>query len=336
MSFASPSAPPPSARGSRIEILDALRGLAALAVVGYHYTTRYGELFGASPLPFGLPFGAYGVNLFFMISGFVIYMTLEATTRVGDFLVSRFSRLYPAFWTALSLTALVLLFADLPGRGVGLGQFLVNLTMLQEFVHVPAVDGVYWTLTVELRFYFWMLLLWLLGALRRPQWFVLPWLALALLRQYLPASVATALMLEYFPLFGFGIAVHALRRSAWRGRWAWAMALAALASAGPLNMLLMLLFGALLRWPPRWLNTAPLIWLGALSYPLYLVHQNIGYVIIRACGGGALGVLAALAGALLLAWCINTRVERPLIRAIRDTYRRRFPAPSVIKATNPM
>lgn len=54
----------------RILELDALRGLAALAVVLFHYTTRYDQLFGYSePLAVNVSWGHYGVDLFFMISG---------------------------------------------------------------------------------------------------------------------------------------------------------------------------------------------------------------------------------------------------------------------------
>jgi len=91
-----------SSPGPRLAQLDALRGVAALLVVGFHYTTRFDQLYGHAGEPLlSLPWGHYGVNLFFMISGFVIFMTLERTQRATDFVVSRFSRLYPAYWGAL-------------------------------------------------------------------------------------------------------------------------------------------------------------------------------------------------------------------------------------------
>jgi len=72
--------------------------LAAMAVVFFHFTTRFGELFKGDPSPsISFPTGYYGVNLFFIISGFVIFMTLERTKKPMDFVVSRFSRLFPAY-----------------------------------------------------------------------------------------------------------------------------------------------------------------------------------------------------------------------------------------------
>src|SRR5262245_55208370 len=78
--------------------LDVLRGLAAMTVVFFHFSrhgTRYFEAY-----PFDFWPGEFGVHLFFTISGFVIYFTLERSRTVGDFLFSRFSRLYPAYWAA--------------------------------------------------------------------------------------------------------------------------------------------------------------------------------------------------------------------------------------------
>ncbi|MEK4129105.1 acyltransferase [Solibacillus sp. FSL W8-0474] len=81
----------------RLTELDALRGLAALAVVIFHYTTRYNELFGHEKSSYlNFTFGHMGVNLFFMISGFVIFMTLRRINNVKEFAIKRAFRLYPA------------------------------------------------------------------------------------------------------------------------------------------------------------------------------------------------------------------------------------------------
>ncbi|MCM2335320.1 MAG: acyltransferase family protein, partial [Pseudomonas sp.] len=111
----------------RVVELDALRGLAALAVVAFHYTTHYQAQVGhAQPLGFGFPFGNYGVHLFFLISGFVIFMTLERTRSPLDFVVSRFSRLFPAYWAAMAVTAAVVYTVGLPGQRLPLRDLLLD------------------------------------------------------------------------------------------------------------------------------------------------------------------------------------------------------------------
>src|SRR2546430_2652712 len=92
----------------RFAELDLLRGVAALWVVLFHYTTQYSRLYVPDRrdlLGFEFPDGTLGVYLFFMISGFVIFMTLHRSERPLDFVVSRFARLYPAYWAGIVLTA---------------------------------------------------------------------------------------------------------------------------------------------------------------------------------------------------------------------------------------
>jgi peptidoglycan/LPS O-acetylase OafA/YrhL len=85
---------------SRIRFLDGLRGLAIFLVLGFHYT---GPTYAAK-LPYGnslawipvLDHGWIGVYLFFLISGYVIFMTLEKCATAGDFFQRRWLRLFPA------------------------------------------------------------------------------------------------------------------------------------------------------------------------------------------------------------------------------------------------
>ena len=172
-------------KADRLVEVDALRGVAALAVVLFHYTTRFTDLYqpGAQPAV-SFPSGHYGVNLFFIISGFVIFMTLEKTARPLDFVVSRFSRLFPAYWAAIFLTFSICHLLGLPGKLVSTGTALANLAMLHGLFGVGHVDGVYWTLEVELLFYCGMLLLYRLKWLDRLHLvlFALPVPATGLLR----------------------------------------------------------------------------------------------------------------------------------------------------------
>lgn len=106
----------PAARGSgraRLEELDLLRFLAALAVVVFHYMAASKSLWGVQPtriFPSVAPLsvlGILGVELFFVISGFVILMSVMGRTA-GEFAISRFTRLFPAYW--FSVLAIFLLY----------------------------------------------------------------------------------------------------------------------------------------------------------------------------------------------------------------------------------
>jgi peptidoglycan/LPS O-acetylase OafA/YrhL len=163
----SPAADPRPMSTARIEEIDCLRGIAALLVVFHHHLDRFVSASidsGASTAPFlwltgQIDFGRMGVCLFFGISGFVIGRSIlnHRAHHIRDFFISRFFRLYPAYWVSV-LLALVLI--PEPGWRV----FAANLTMLQDFLGIQRMQGLYWTLTVELIFYALTIILFLTGA----------------------------------------------------------------------------------------------------------------------------------------------------------------------------
>src|SRR5690606_40041197 len=131
-----------------------------------------------------------GVDLFFLISGFVVLMSSWGRTPRA-FAVSRLARLYPAYWLAVALTALVTVTLGRDMFEVSPFQVLVNLTMFQSVIDVPNVDVVYWTLWAEMRFYFLILAFAWLGMTRgRVMVLLWGWLAMTALVQLglLPGS----------------------------------------------------------------------------------------------------------------------------------------------------
>lgn len=153
----------------RLQRLDALRGLAAIAVVLFHFTSRFPEMYPGGRAPFSVDLGFYGVHLFFMISGFVIVMSIEHRSG-ASFVRSRFIRLYPAFWASVLLTTLVLTIDPVLGPPPGLVQILANLTMFEEFIKIPPIDGAYWSLTYELGFYAMMFGIFLTPLRKKLRW----------------------------------------------------------------------------------------------------------------------------------------------------------------------
>jgi peptidoglycan/LPS O-acetylase OafA/YrhL len=134
---------------NRFDPLDALRGIAALSVFLFHYTAKYREFFGhffSEKLDF--KFGFYGVSLFFIISGFVIFMTVNNVKNTSEFIYRRSLSLYPTFWICLLITFLgVNIGGLLPKLFTTWKNFFFNLTMfyrnLQMFTDIKDVDGAY-------------------------------------------------------------------------------------------------------------------------------------------------------------------------------------------------
>jgi peptidoglycan/LPS O-acetylase OafA/YrhL len=344
-----PSGPRPEPRGARADRLvevDALRGLAAMAVVLFHFTAHYVTLFAPPTVPgIRIGWGHYGVNLFFIISGFVIFMTLERTTRPMDFVVSRFSRLFPAYWAAIALTFVITHWLGLPGKLVDLPSAIANLSMVHNIFRVPHVDGVYWTLEVELLFYVGMFALYRSGRLHQVHFALLAMLALRLTYVAferlagidLPWTIFRLMILRYIPWFALGICIYAglnARSAAERHRFLMTAgaAIATLAIAESIGIALLacalgalVLLAAMGRLPL--LRHPVLVWLGAVSYPLYLLHENIGWSLLLRLQSLGLHANTAVAVVmpivLVLVAALHYTVEKPALRWIRDAYKRR-------------
>lgn len=343
----------PKSRRRRLPEIDALRGIAACGVMLFHYVTVFPKFFpklaGFSPgVREGFTAGSYGVVLFFVISGFVITLTLDSTRHALDFAVRRFARLYPVYWAAILVTVLFVHMSGETSLAVPLPALLANFTMLHGLLYLPSVDGVYWSLLVELAFYACMLSLWAIGGLRRPERVVLGWLALKLLCWLVPTipwRLQILFVIEYIPFFLIGILLHRI----WTGARTWrlqapyfAACLAVLLVTQSLKFALLgafalLVVGAAISGRARFLDRAPLRWLGAISYPLYLVHGSIGFIVMAEAIGRGISSLAAIpiaiAVALLLATALRLLIEQPAERAICAWWRRRDPLPPVPVAT---
>ena len=326
---------------SRVVELDALRGIAALAVVAFHYTTQYGQQYGhTTPLGFGFPPGNYGVNLFFLISGFVIFMTLERTRTAMDFVVSRFSRLFPAYWAAMALTAVFVYLLGMPEQRLSLRDLLLNLTMMQQILGGEHLDGSYWTLQVELFFYAQMLLWFALGQLKRIHVIILLWLGLAMgygevvqHRMHFSYLARELMILRHIPFFALGILFYRLHTRPQENRLNYAMMGLCLVAIGVANPLVFLwvgiaccgIFLLFVNNLLAWLRGAFFVFLGSISYSLYLLHQAIGFALIhdleRRGVPSVLACLLTLAIVLTLASALTFVVERPAMRKIRSWWR---------------
>ena len=333
---------------SRLIELDAFRGIAALSVVIFHYTTHYDFLYKhSSPLAFGFPIGRYGVELFFMISGYVIFLTLDKTKTPQEFVVSRFSRLYPVYWIAVLLTYAITSFLLLPRYSVAFTDALINLSMFQELARVPDVDNVYWTLQRELGFYL------LTGALFYSA-------ARKYIVHIIAALIFANIFISYFSLldkipgmwriysvlpiiqlhlFGLGIALYLLHRNRIMNWQFYLMITLCLFSAGIAvdtthSLIVALLFACIFlatRIHPRILRHPYLLFLGEISYPLYLIHNNVGsaaiYTLEKNGMSVFLSILLAILLVIILATAMNRLVEKPGLRWLRSRFKKKMEAP---------
>lgn len=328
----------------RLVEVDALRGLAALAVVLFHYTTRFGELFGwETPPSLSFPDGHYGVNLFFIISGFVIFMTLERTARPMDFVVSRFSRLFPAYWTAILLTFCITRWLGLPEKLVDATTAFKNVFMIHGLFNIPHVDSVYWTLEIELLFYCGMFSLYTMHRLHQIHLVLRALLALRLAYFVLAIiwgielswTLSHLLILKYIPWFALGISLYLTvsRQNAADRRQPAITATAAIGCLLIVDSLFLAVLAACLATTvflaasgrASLLRHGILAWLGTISYPLYLLHENIGWSLLLRFQNWGLAtntaVLLTITISLAMATALTRCIEQPSMQWIRSRYR---------------
>ncbi|MFC6597450.1 acyltransferase family protein [Kitasatospora paranensis] len=343
-----PSAP---ARRPRLYVLDGLRLVAALSVMCFHYVGKpagWEKVWRGAPdelLP-GLHgpaiYGWLGVDLFFLISGFVICMSCWGK-RPRDFFISRVVRLYPAYWAAVALTSAVVLAAGYSfstAHALTPRVVLANLTMLQAPLGAQAVDPSYWTLWVEMLFYIVFAVVVAFGlTYRRAVVFCVLWtlagvlapvaglpllstLAQASYSPYFVAGIAMYLMYRFgqsFLLWGIVVFSWLLAQYQLSGtirvyqQWlpqhlSWTVAVAIMTLC--FGLVLAAALGLFDRITWKWLTTA-----GALTYPLYLIHQEIGITMIHWLRGHlapAPTLAVVVATVLIAAWLLHRIVEKPL------------------------
>lgn len=318
----------------RLPALDLLRFFAAMMVLLYHYTAsgvgntnfpnRYNLIASTELLPGWsnvTHFGFMGVNLFFLISGFIIFASASGRTTL-DFAVYRWIRLFPTYWVSILFTLAMLWFFLGTSLEISVFEVAANLTMLQPYLGVTHLDPVYWTLVVELHFYILIGLALLTRQLGAYRFWLSLWLIAAISYRLVeqPFFLNYVIAPDYSAYFIAGMALCALRTQR-RDPWAWAVLLCSYALACSYLpeqiafynfgfsttadwiagcLLLALGFGALTAISLGYWNPANRPWillLGSLTYPLYLVHHQLGRYLIDAW-------YAQIPGGLILVLCI--------------------------------
>lgn len=339
--------------------LDGLRILAALMVCVYHYAGRGGEVgdaWGRSPnelFPDLSPLAAYGclgVQIFFVISGFVICMSSWGRS-LGDFFRSRVSRLYPAYWAAIVLVTAACVVLPSVSEPLRVNEVLVNLTMMQQPMGANRVLGVCWTLWVEARFYllFALFVVWKGVNYRRVVIFCCLWTVATVLAVVADQPIIDEIVMqEYAPFFIGGLALYLIHRygsdlllwgivaTSWLLGQRFATtalwnpdATSVFVERSPHVILLIVTFAfasvaavalGWLRWADwRWLTFA-----GTLTYPFYLVHEHLGWfaiaVLHKHFGLAAwLTLIATVVSMLVVAWLLHQLVEKPFGPRLKRT-----------------
>jgi peptidoglycan/LPS O-acetylase OafA/YrhL len=287
----------------RLAFLDSLRGLAATSVMVFHFG-HFFEHAGVTPSPpgswiiAGSRFGWLGVETFFVLSGFVIALTApKDRTQTLQFLKRRLIRIVPPYWASIgSVVALYFV-----ARTLGFGKAMLapdpisvvaNLGYLQRAFGLPHLQEIYWTLCLEIQFYLLFAVAIALGGRAGK----------ALIAATFVASIASGFAgydtddwwVGHWHAFALGAATYYASRPG-RSIVAWLVFLVPVLALGayrerPAEFITAgtataLYLGVRLNGMGTWLAWPVLLWLGRISYSLYLTHSMLGVLVFSRLRG---------------------------------------------------
>lgn len=304
-------------RTERIHQIDLFRFIAAVGIVCVHYLFRgykADNLTHLNLLELGGEWVKYcfvAIDLFFIISGFVIFLSVR-NKSLGFFFKSRTMRIFPVYWLCVCVTYAVTILYGEPRFTASWSQLIFNLLLLQDFLNIQPLDGAYWTMSVEVRFYCLTMAYLLMYRFKKIKIVNLAywWLVLSILYPFvqhifLVKVVDLFLMFKWSSAFAAGIIMGEIfkskRLTAKNGiglvvcfaltiyhRLIYVAesrayfqtdisdTIVILVLLAVYLLMLSVVLGKL-----KWLNKPYFFTLGLLTYPLYLLHQRIGYIIFN-------------------------------------------------------
>lgn len=332
----------------RILAIDVLRVLCILLVVTSHY----------SLIP-GFPFsGTHGVVIFFMISGYCIELTSNKKEKIEDFASARFWRLVPTFiFCAIIIAMVELLLPYLrPDRIQSIWDLFLNITCMPT-LDIPCgaliaitkgaigkyltVDGAFWSLRVEFRYYaFFAILYYILKQKKHsPLLIGLSGFLAIVTSKFLAGTALNSIndFFMYMPFFAFGMSYFRYKNEKQEivpllihlGIFGILASLETkqnsmdLTHANAISYLMCFgIFFVLMELIPKKLEktSQTFAYIGLLTYPIYLLHQDIGYIIIAAIEtttGHLLAGILAIIGICIGAYIINEYFENRLVKTLR-------------------
>lgn len=293
----------------RINYLDGMRGFAILAVVIYHFFAQIdgvaiSDAYEAHPL---LHYNYLSVPLFFVISGCVIFLTLDKTANLAGFLIRRWIRLFPAMLIATLAIPVIAYFFPYRFGGIpapvdllpGLTLLGANVISALTGVQTEGLEGGFWTVYVEVRFYVMFgIFYYVLG--RQRAFFTLASMSLIIVVLLKAAPLLGGVNVDrannlfgkmlighHLPWFLIGMYayLYKFREKRWLALLLAGNALAynttSIGSITATSLLLLLIYGAFNTAAVQaFFRNRALLFLGFVSYPLYLFNDSIGRGIV--------------------------------------------------------
>ncbi|MDL2402693.1 acyltransferase family protein [Rhizobium mayense] len=326
---------------SQIKSIQYLRAVAAISVVFFHVSETYG---------LGFKIGASGVDIFFVISGFIMWVTTQGKLMSPrQFMSRRISRIVPIYWIATIVTAVVIIAKPLfffdsdPSATNFIGSLFFLPLIKDDALHPVVVQG--WTLSYEMFFYLIFSISLLLSEFNRFCFLMMALVLIVVAHSQMPFSYARVFAAPMILEFAAGVIIARLWTSSFRIPFHIAVAL----MVGGFVLLLISAWLTDLDRSLRWGVAAALLILGAVfaerergspelavmhflgdaSYSIYIWHVLTAVVvtaILLRIGVPHLALpLLVVAGSLGLSLVCYILIERPMLRLMRPSRTKTVP-----------
>lgn len=318
--------------GKHWHFIDGIKGMLIIWIVLFHYTTRFNEIYGGTSVVSFNNGARVGVALFFFISGLLTQLTITKLHSIGvkKWLTNKIFRIYPMYafaciWVFLSLTIF-----GLQGRdGVSSGDLIKNILLFPVFGYDNYIEGAHWYVITLIKFY----ILYSLVAyfkLNEKKWFFITVLFILGFYSFIntfdyfqrlkrPLGIVL-LNGHMLPILFGSVFMNCIstRDSKWIVIAVGYLALSSIVIHPYYFIIFIILFSLLfndsiliVKKTKRILESRFLLFLGTISYSWYLIHQNIGYQIMKniTIKSTQYVFLIPLFGTFLMAVIINILVE---------------------------
>ena len=277
--------------------VEGIRGITILMIVLFHIFCRYQEIYYDTEIVWMKYWGSFGVTVFLLISSYFLYSPPKEHFQFFRYLGKKALRLWPAYFISITIIFAVLALFFLPGRTVGLKDYLLNIFFINGFIKTPYVDGAHWYLTVLIAA---IIICGIIRKLRlENKWFVyIIWAAIsAVFTKFHVIIVSELLAGSYTGIIICGIALNQFVSMDHQTENKKKMLLEHLkiAAVGVTGIVFTLFFTDVehgieliialpilyfvMKQKCKFLEWKPLVFIGGISYYLYLIHQNISFCI---------------------------------------------------------
>lgn len=281
--------------------IEGLRGLSLLLVMFSHYFARFiKDYVYAGQKNFEFLYmsrwGTLGVAIFLLISGY--FMIPSKSTNRVKYINKRFLRIYPAYFLSVTICFIITHLFVLPNRTVSFTDYLLNIFLLNGFIGTKYVDHAHWYITTLIACTLCFSLIYNFSFKKRHYCYWV-WLLILVIFYYidfsnsyfhlLKSGVFKLLGNEYAPVMIIGASIADIRKhenvEVILFTFAYAILVKFLVESGFRADFIVVLIAVPVFLlfeidTLSFLRTKQLLYLGRISYPIYLIHQNIGFVIL--------------------------------------------------------